>query len=69
MEKQNKIKKLIFYTLYKVNTNNNDIIPIKQFDNLKEIQSYLNIPIKTIYNRLNDKSKILNKYILYKDYI
>ena len=64
-----KNKKLVFYTLYKEDEKNGDLINIINFDSIDQVASYLKIKKRTIYNRLQDKKKLLDKYIIYKDYI
>jgi len=64
-----KDKKLIFYTLYKEDDKTNDLKYISNFDNLDDLSKFINAPKKTIKNRISDKKKLLNNYIIYKDYI
>ena len=64
-----KDKKLVFYTLYKEDEKNGDLINIINFDSIDQVANYLKIKKRTIYNRLQDKKKLLDKYIIYKDYI
>ena len=63
-----KSKKLVFYTLYKED-DKNDLKIVSQYNSIEELQKVLNAPKKTILNRISDKKKILNNYIIYKDYI
>ena len=61
-------KKLVFYTLYKEDEKS-DLKIVSQYNSIEDIQKALNVPKKTILNRISDKKKILNNYIIYKDYI
>jgi len=63
-----KNKKLVFYTLYKED-DKNDLKIVSQYNCIEDIQKALKVPKKTILNRISDKKKILNNYIIYKDFI
>lgn len=64
-----KNKKLVFYTIYKEDEKTKDLKYISNFDNLDDLAKFINAPKKTIKNRISDKKKLLNNYIIYKDYI
>lgn len=58
-----------YYTLYKLNKINNDLMFIKQYNTTKEIAKDFNIDINSIYQYIdNKKNKLLNdRYILRSD--
>lgn len=58
---------LKYYNLYRINKSNNDIMLISQFDNIDEIVNYLNINKQYLYNAINKRQSIFDKYIIIKD--
>ena len=62
-----KDKKIVFYTIYK--ENNNDLQLISQCDTLQEIADKLKIKKQTLKSQISQKQKIQDKYIIVKDYI
>ena len=61
-------KKIVFYTLYK-EEKNEDLRLISQYDSLDDISKHLNIKKSTLKSQISQKQKVLNNYIIFKDYI
>lgn len=68
-----KYEKIKYYTMYRVIKNEQEEIineiPIKQFDNIKEIEKELKMKSNCIYKDIKRHSLIDNKYYLYIDYM
>ena len=62
-----KDKKIVFYTIYE--EKNNDLKLLNQFDNLEQLSDFLQVKKKSLKNMIYLKSKIKDKYIIYKDTI
>ena len=68
-----KYKKIKYFTLYEIikdcQENIIDEIPLKQFDNIKDIEKKLKMKINCIYKAIKRNSIINCKYKLYLDYM
>lgn len=68
-----KYKKIKYYTLYEIIKDNKDNIineiPLKQYDNIKDIEKELKTKINCIYKTIKRQSIINCKYKLYLDYM
>ena len=58
---------LKYYNLYRINKNSKDWVLVSQFDNIDEIVNYLNINKNYLYNAINKRQSIFDKYIIIKD--
>ena len=68
-----KYEKIKYYTMYRVikdeQENIINEIPIKQYDNIKDIEKDLKMKSNCIYKDIKRHSLIDNKYLLYIDYM
>lgn len=68
-----KYKKVKYFTMYRIIKNNNDEvineIPIKQYDNIKDIERELNMKSNCIYKDIKRHSLIDNQFYIYLDYM
>lgn len=66
-KKMKKMNKVIFYSIYKIDTDKHDIVLINQFDKLKQVEDYFNI--KNISNYKHDYIFGFKSGYKYQNYI